>query len=186
MASLRWELDEADDLGVVSLSLPLDGGSVRALLRGKFRGQLPQAVLNERGRLADMIGLGWPGLVAVSPRLSDGLRGLTGVMLRDLPVDDPAFGGYSVLTVTGDCGRVDYSRSNEVARFDQFIRLRGLVVGRTDATTDFAVPQDRETILITDPAAQAIRSGNFSNVMLTNIADVEFDVSEGMMSGPDR
>jgi hypothetical protein len=176
MASLRWELDEADDSGVVSLSLPVDGSSVRALLRGKFRGQLPSAVVNEPGRLADMIGLGWPGVVAVSPRLKDGLLGLTGVVLRDLPVVSPAFVGYSVLTVTGHCGRVDYSRSTELGRLDQFIRLKGLVVDQNDVPTDFAVPENRETVLITDSAAQAIRSGNYTNVMLTDIADIEFHV----------
>lgn len=183
MASLRWQLDEADKTGVARLSLPLDGTSVRSLLRGTFPGQLPPAVVNERGRLADMVGLGWPGLVAVSPRFGDGLRGLTGVVLRDLPVVDPEFAGYKVLTVTGDCGRVDYSRSTELARFDQFIRLRGLIVDLKDVPTDFAVPENRETVLITDAAAQAIRSHVFANVMLTNMGDIEFDISQRMIAG---
>lgn len=125
-------------------------------------------------------------IYAISPRLGNGLRGLTGVALRDLPVGDPAFAGYSVLTVTGDCGRVDYSRSIEIRRFDQFRHLRGLVVDREDVPTDFAVPENRETILITDLAAQAIRSGGYSNVMLTNIADIQFDISDEMMTRPDR
>jgi hypothetical protein len=186
MAVLRWQLDEADDIGVVSLSLHLDGRSVRALLRGKFHGQLPPAVLNEPGRLADMVGFGWSGLVAVSPRLRDGLRGLTGAVFRDLPVVDPAFAGYSVLTVTGVCGRVDYSRSTEVGRLGEFKELRGLVVDREDVLTDFAVPTNRETVLITDSAAQAIRSGGYSNVMLTNMSDIQFHVGERMITGPDQ
>ena len=48
------------------------------------------------------------------------------------------------------------------------------------------MPENRETILITDLAAQAIRSGGYSNVMLTNIADIQFDISDEMMTRPDR
>jgi len=182
MASLRWQLNEAKDREIGSLSLPLDGTRVRALLRGKFHGQLPPAVRNEPGRIADMIGLGWPGLVAVSPRLGDGLRRLTGVVLHDLQVGDRAFVGYKILTVTGACGRVDYRRSTEVGRMGEFIELRGLVVDREDVPTDFAVPENRETILVTDSAAQAIRSGEYGNVMLTSMTVIQFHVSQRLMT----
>jgi hypothetical protein len=131
-----------------------------------------------------MLGLGFPTLYGVSPRFASAIAKFSGAKLTPVEISGGPT-GYMLLGVTGRCGSVDYHRSVEVRRLGKFVRLRGLFVDEPDSDADFAVPTNRETILITSRVANVIRSAGFSNVHLVSIDQVEFDISQDrLISGP--
>ena len=181
MGHLTWKLEQQYARGVAVFTLPLDDKSFRRLLRDQLPDPLPTAQLNVPGRPADLMDLGSPGLFAISPVLEPYIRDLDGVRLRPLAVSGMTLVDYSVMTVTLQCGRVDYRSARELRRVGQTIWLQGLVVEDPDVPGDAAVPLDFEAILLTDEAASRIRAKRFSNLRMTRLSDVETVVSQDML-----
>ena len=175
MATLEWQLRDAHESGVASLSLPLTGDAARSLLRGQTPASPLKAAITEPGRLADLLGLGWASLYALSPNLSAAVANWPGVSLTAVGIAGGP-NGYQALGVTGRCGAVDYEKSSEVRRIGRFVRLRGLHVDEPTEAVDFAVPANRETILISSRAADLIVRTGFNNVRIVPLDAVEFDV----------
>jgi len=181
MSMLQWELSDADEPGVAILGLPMTGNGARALLRGAPPLANLRALVTRSGAFADMLVLGWPGLYALSPRMSSGMRELAGFVLIPLAIDGGP-DGYAVLGVTGGCGRVDYGKSVEVERMDAFVLLRGLYGEEPKVEVDFAIPDNREAVLISSRTSSRLQTGAFSNVQLVPLDEVEFHMSLGMLS----
>jgi hypothetical protein len=181
MGNLRWEFTDADEPGVAYLSLPITGEEARSLLRGARPKVVPRAFVTESGRYADVMTLGWPGLYALSPSLSSTMGHFRGVASSPLLID----GGptdFKVLSVTGRCGSVDYSKSIELDRTDGFVRLRGLHVGTPSDGVEVAVPTNLESVLVTARAAETLTRLNFENISLVSIDTEEFDITDQKLS----
>ena len=182
---LEWQLTDADEAGVAYLGLPVSGSDARAILRGKFPASIARARVTRPGRFTDMHSLGWPGLYALSSSMVAEVVRFAGTVLRPLNIDSGS-GGYSILGVTGRCGSVDYSQSQQLERSDGFVRLRGLHVSEPEAPVDFAVPTNRESILVTSAVVAALKAPRFRNVRFRPLASIEFDIPEELLSGESR
>lgn len=181
MSSLRWQLTDDDRRGVAYLGLSVSDELARSLLRGgRSPGRL-QARVTKPGRFADILGLGFPGLFALSSRFASALASLEGLALTTIAIEGGP-DGYSLLGVTGRCGPVDYRRSTQLRLMGTFVELRGLFVDEPARPIDFAVPDNRESILVSERAAEFIRVNKFDNIRLRKLEDVEFAISQDRVS----
>jgi len=178
---LLWQLREAHAPGVANFGLPITGTMARSLLRGEPPPTALKASLNESGRFADLVGLGWPGLYAASPRFALAIQHLSGTRLIPVQLDEGP-SGYALLGATGRCGVVDYGRSEVIRRLGTFVRLRGLHVTSPSDEVDFAVPADRECILLSGYAGELLKAEALDNVRLVLMEELEFDVGEDAIS----
>jgi hypothetical protein len=178
---LAWELADAHESGMLTLSLPLTGAQARSLLRDQAVDLvLPSPRRNEPGNIGDLVSTGWPGLYAVSDRVVDALQGFTGWRIRAFP-KSPAWSFAGVLCVSGSCGPVDYSKSTQIRQMGDFLRLRGLGIDSAAWDgSDMAVPDNREVVLITERVASRLRG--MVNIQLTEIESVEFDISAKLLA----
>jgi hypothetical protein len=104
-----------------------------------------------------------------------------GVAFSPLVIDGgPA--DFKVLSVTGRCGSVDYSKSIQLNRTDGFVRLRGLHVDTPSDGAEVAVPTNLESVLVTARAAETLRRLNFENISLVSIDTEEFDITDQKLS----
>jgi hypothetical protein len=181
VSTLAWSLNDADKRGVAYLSLPVTTDSARLLLRGQRFRSLPQALVTKKGRFADVMSLGFPSLYAVSPRFSSAIQGLAGIVVTPVAIQNGP-DGYGVLGATGRCGAVDYRRSVQVERMGQFILLRGVYVDEPKEQVDFAVPTNREELLISQRAADMITAARFENVRIVSINEEEFHIPERLLA----
>jgi hypothetical protein len=116
---LAWEIGDADRRGVGYWSLPVTRSHARDLLRGRYQGPPLRAVRNTRGQLADVIALGWVGIVGVSPRFVEAAAELDGLTFVPLElVDGPE--GYAVLGSHVQCPSINYAALVEVERMGAF------------------------------------------------------------------
>jgi hypothetical protein len=175
-APLEWHLSEAFDPGIAQFNLLASLDVASAVQRGRTtRGDL-RAIRVEEGAYADVIGLSRVSLYAVSARFVAAARALTGVAFA--PVEllaGPT--GYFVLGVKATCGDVIYGQDQVVRqRGEQFVRLRGLVVDQPRPGSDFAMPANQTSILLTSRAAARLMSADLTNVNLRRMAEIEYDV----------
>jgi len=63
----------------------------------------------------------------------------------------------------------------------KFVTLRGLNVTEPTEAVDFAVPSNRESILISSRAAAVIKAARLDNVGLVRLNDIKFDISDDMI-----
>jgi len=181
MGALQWEFNDADAPGVANLSVPITRDAAGALMRGATPASPLRAHVIEPGRFADLLSLGFPSLYALSERFAAATAPMTGARLSPIEIDGgPA--GYSLLGITGRCGSVDYSRSAVIGRMGKFLELRGLYVQEATAPVEFAVPDNRESILVTSRVAHEIRKMKFSNVRLIKLEEVEFSITAEMIA----
>src|SRR5919204_1737658 len=103
MPPLLWELSDAFERGVMTLTLPVTNSTARALRRGEPSPPLPVVSINDDGQTGDLLLLGFESLFAVSPRLSRALDGFSGIAFRDLAFTDPRLKGFRLLGVRGRC-----------------------------------------------------------------------------------
>lgn len=179
---LEWELSEAFGRGVGQFNL-VERHPSEQLRRGRFPEQPLRAFRVERGKAADVIGLSDVSLYAVSPAFVAAAEGLTGLAFAELDLADGPT-GYAILGVTGVCGRADYRRAEVVGRLGKnFLRLRGLFVDNPEPGTDFAMPVDRESILLSSKAATQLESAHLSNLRLERMAEVRYDIPNDRLSG---
>ena len=183
VSALPWSLNDADKRGVAYLSLPITTDSARLLLRGQRFRSLPQALVTKKGRFADVMSLGFPTLYAVSPRFSTAIQGLAGVVVAPIEIQNGP-DGYGVLGAIGRCGAVDYGRSTQVKRMGDFILVRGLYVDEPREEVDFAVPTNREELLISQRAADVITGARLENVRIVSVKEEEFHINEGDLGPP--
>jgi len=64
----------------------------------------------------------------------------------------------------------------------KFLELRGLYVQEATALVEFAVPDNRESILVTSRVADVIRTMKRSNIRLVKLDEVEFSITEEMIA----
>src|SRR6266480_312692 len=180
MGALQWEFNDADAPGVANLSVPITRDAAGALLRGGAPASPLRARVIEPGRFADLLSLGFPSVYALSERLAAAIALMTGAKVSPIDIDGGP-PGYSLLGVTGRCGSVDYSRSAVIGRMGKFYELRGLYVQEATALVEFAVPDNRESILVTSRVADVIRTMKRSNIRLVKLDEVEFSITEEMI-----
>jgi hypothetical protein len=65
----------------------------------------------------------------------------------------------------------------------KFIRLRGLHVEEPEVRVDFAVPTNREQVLISQRAKDNLMAAKLENLHLGLVADYEYDIPENRL-GP--
>ena len=116
----------------------------------------------------------------LSPKFSSSIRDLSGISPIPIQLDDGPT-GYALLGAIGRCGRVDYGRSEVIERMGKFVTLRGLHVTEPTEAVDFAVPSNRESILISSRAAAVIKAARLDNVGLVWLNDIKFDISDDMI-----
>ena len=132
----------------------------------------------------DLVGTGWVSLYLISDRLKTALEdnGLSG--WQTFPVEviekgNTRIRGYHGLSILGRCGPTDHSKGEIIEK--QLVPsgpmtryVKGLHIGLDEWDgKDFFLPEGRKAIIITNKAATALKVGNFENLELTNLADIE-------------
>lgn len=165
---LEWELSEAFARGVGQFNL-VERHPSELLRRGRFPEQRLRAFRVERSRSADVMGLSDVSLYAVSPAFVAASEGLTGLAFAELDLDG------------GPRSSRQAVRRPQRARSPR--RLRGLFVDNPESGTDFAMPVDRSSILLSSKAATQLESAHLSNLRLERMVEVRYDIPNDRLSG---
>ena len=156
------------------------------LIQGVYEGiSFPVIFKQEYGKkLEDVLDTGWPSLFLISDKMKAVLEenALTGWKTFGVKVLDKKgqeIQGYHGLSVTGRCGKIDYSKSEIIEK-----RLvpnaplgkyyKGLHVGldKWDGS-DFFLPEKYFGIIITSRAAEVLKKSKFTNIKLENLEEIE-------------
>lgn len=175
----RYILGEAL-VASASWSLDLERAQARQVRRGEWVGSFRAAAeLLEDGPRRDLMSAGFHDLYVMSSRFVAAIEGLSGWVSYPATFGNPPERNlYDVLGITGRIGRVNFARSAVVKHLGQFVRLRGLVVERSEVNVpDFSLIDNYETILVSQRAADALMQARLTNVSLTPVEDYTFDVS---------
>ena len=140
----------------------------------------------------DLVGTGWLSLYLISDRLKTALEDnrLSGWQTFQVEVIEKGrtkINGYHGLSILGRCGPTDFSKSQIinkqlVAGGPMVRHVKGLHVGldKWDGK-DLFLPDGSKSIIITNKAATALKDGNFENLELTNLADIEIPGCAGTL-----
>ena len=156
------------------------------LIQGDYNNiSFPVVFKQEYGKkLQDVLETGWAGLYLISYNMKVVLEDndLTGWKTFETKVLDEQgqeIQGYHGLSITGRCGKIDYSQSEVIEK-----RLvpegplgkyyRGLYVGLDEWDgSDFFLPEKNFGTVITNRAAGILKKNKFTNIRLENLADIE-------------
>lgn len=191
--SFRSKLSNTNALFfAVELDLKPDPSGVKEtdhsrLIEGQYKGiTFPVFFKQERqGKFADILDTGWPKLYLISEKLKKDLENnkLTGwqifsIQLHDLKGNEVL--GYYGLSIVGRSGRTNYDRSEILEKrwipHGPLVQYyKGVSFDRWDGS-DFFIPDKTHHIFITEKAAKILKKNQISNLILTNISDLEMDV----------
>jgi hypothetical protein len=137
-------------------------------------------------KLEDLLDTGWPSLYLISEKAIGILEKnkLTGWKTFNIKVFDKngnEVNGYHGLSITGRCGEVDFNKSTIIEK-----RLvphgplgnyyKGYYVGLDEwDNSDFFIPRHTIAIIVTKRAAEVIKGNKLTNIILTDLADIETD-----------
>ncbi|TAF71904.1 MAG: hypothetical protein EAZ53_17250 [Bacteroidetes bacterium] len=156
------------------------------LILGLYDGiQLPVVFKQEYGKkLEDILDTGWPGLFLVSKKFKEVLEenALTGWKTFDVKVLDKnnqELQGFYGLSITGKCGKIDYSKSEIIEK-----RLvpngpvgkyyKGLPIGLDEWDgSDFFLPHNNFGAIVTSKVADVLKKSKVTNVRFENLTDIE-------------
>ena len=156
------------------------------LTQGFYNGiSLPVIFKQEYGKKAeDVLDTGWVGLFLISNNLRDVLveNGFTGwktfaVKLLDKYGNE--IQGYFGLSITGRCGKIDYTKAEIIEKrivpngpLGKY--YKGLPVGMDEWDgSDFFLPNNNYGILVKGKVAVALKKSKITNLRFENIADIE-------------
>lgn len=156
------------------------------LIQGDYSGiSFPVIFKQEYGKkLQDILDTGWASLFLISDKMKSILEenALTGWKAFEVKVLDKKgqeIQGYHGLSITGRCGKIDYSKSEIIEkRFVPNAPLgkyyKGLHVGldKWDGS-DFFLPEKYFGIIITSRAAEVLKKSKFTNIKLVNLGEIE-------------
>lgn len=156
------------------------------LIQGLYGGiQLPVIFKKKYGRkLEDVLDTGWSGLFLISKKFKEVLveNELTGWNTFDVKLldkDNQELQGFYGLSITGRCGRIDYSKSEIIEK-----RLvpngplgkyyKGLPIGLDQWDgSDFFLPHDNFGTIVTSRAVDVLKKGKVTNIRFENISEIE-------------
>lgn len=156
------------------------------LIQGMYDGiSFPIIFKQEYGKkLEDVLDTGWPSLFLITDKMKTTLEEnvLTGWQTFEVKVLDKKgqeIQGYHGLSITGRCGKIDYSKSEIIEK-----RLvpnaplgkyyKGLHVGLDKwDENDFFLPEDYFGIIITNRAAEVLKKNKLTNIRLENLGEIE-------------
>ncbi len=156
------------------------------LIRGDYSDiSFPVIFKQEYGKkLEDVLDTGWASLFLISDKMKAVLEenALTGLKIFAIKLFDKKgteIHGYHGLSISGRCGKIDYSKSEIIEK-----RLvpnaplgkyyKGLHIGLdTWDGNDFFLPEKYFGIIITSRAAKILKKEKLSNIRIENLADIE-------------
>lgn len=156
------------------------------LIQGVYEGiSFPVIFKQEYGKkLEDVLDTGWPSLFLISDKMKATLErnALTGWQTFEVKVLDKKgqeIQDYHGLSITGRCGKIDYSKSEIIEK-----RLvpnaplgkyyKGLHVGLDKwDDNDFFLPEKYFGIIITNRAAEVLKKNKLTNIRLENLGEIE-------------
>lgn len=156
------------------------------LIQGVYDGiSFPVVFKQEYGKkLEDILDTGWVNLYLISDRMKTVLEknALTGWKVFAVQVTDRKGGeiqGYYGLSITGRCGKIDYSKSEIIKkRLVPYAPLgtyyKGLHVGldKWDGS-DFFLPEKYFGTIITGRVAEILKKNKITNIRLENLTEIE-------------
>ena len=175
----------------LNLSFERDENQLDDVLRlvlGEYENILfPVVFKQEYGKkLQDILSTGTASLYLISDKMKTAFEDnrLTGWKTFDVKVLDKQgqeIHGYHGLSITGRCGKIDYSQSTifekrlvpegPLGRY-----YKGLYVGLDEWDgSDFFLPERYFGTVITSKAADVLKKSKFTNIMLENLADIEMN-----------
>lgn len=157
------------------------------LIEGQYDGIAFPVVFKQwrKGKFNDILDTGWVSLYLISENLKNVLEHnkLTGwqifsIQLHDLKGNEVL--GYYGLSIVGRSGRTNYDRSEILEKrwipHGPLVQYyKGVSFDKWDGS-DFFIPDKTHHIFITEKAAKILKKNQISNLILTNISDLEMDV----------
>ena len=160
------------------------------LIKGDYSGiHFPVTFKQEYGKkLTDILDTGWTSLYLISDRMKIILEEnkLTGWKTYPIKLYDKQNNeifGYYGFSVTGRCDPIDYSKSEIIEKrrvsegpLVKFYKGMYIDLAKWDGS-DFFSPKNSDGLMITKKAADALTKNKISNLRLTNLVDVEVNLS---------
>jgi hypothetical protein len=137
-------------------------------------------------KLEDLLDTGWPSLYLISEKAigileKNKLTGWKPFNIKLFDKNGNEVNGYHGLSITGRCGEVDFNKSTIIEK-----RLvphgplgsyyKGYYVGLDEwDNSDFFIPRHTIAIIATKRAAEVIKGNKLTNIILTDLANIETD-----------
>lgn len=135
-------------------------------------------------KLEDILDTGWASLFLISDKMKavleeNALTGWKTFAVKVLDKKGQEIQGYHGLSITGRCGKIDYSKSEIIEK-----RLvpnaplgkyyKGLHVGLDKwGGSDFFLPEKYFGIIITSKTAEVLKKNKLTNIRLENLGEIE-------------
>jgi len=136
-------------------------------------------------KLEDILDTGWAGLFLISSKLKKALEenSLTGWKTFDVKVLDKQeqeIQGYYGLSITGRCGKIDYSKSKIIEKrlvpngpLGRYYKGLYIDLDKWDGS-DFFLPEKNFGTIITSRTSDALKKSNkLTNIRLENLTEIE-------------
>lgn len=174
---------------VISLSDKEDSSGLfdqHRLIQGEYDGiSFPVIFKQEYGKkLEDVLDTGWPSLFLISDKMKaileeSALTGWQTFEVRLLDKKGQELQGYHGLSITGRCGKIDFSKSEiiekRLASNAPLVKYyKGLHIGLDKwGNNDFFLPEKYFGIIITGRAAEVLKTSKLTNIRLENLGEIE-------------
>lgn len=173
----------------INLSGKEDSGGLfdqHRLIQGVYDGiSFPVIFRQEYGRkLEDVLDTGWASLYLISDKMKvvleeNALTGWKTFAVKVLDKKGREIQGYHGLSITGRCGKIDYSKSEIIEKRFAVNGLlgkyyKGLHIGLDEWDgSDFFLPERYFGIIITSRVAEVLKKSKLTNIGLENLAEIE-------------
>jgi len=156
------------------------------LIQGVYNGiSFPIIFKQDYGKkLEDVLDTGWASLFLISDKLKvvleeSAFTGWKTFAVKVLDKKGQEIQGYHGLSITGKCGKIDYSKSEIIekrlvpnAPLGKYYRGLHIGLGEWDGS-DFFLPEKYFGIIITSRAAEVLKKNKLTNIRLENLAEIE-------------
>jgi hypothetical protein len=160
------------------------------LIRGDYTDiSFPVVFKQEYGnKLQDILDTGWASLYLISDKMitvleENALTGWKTFAVKVLDKQGQEISGYHGLSITGRCGKIDYSKSEITEKrlvpngpLAKYYKSLHISLDEWDGT-DFFLPGKTLWTIMTRTAAEALKKNKLTNIKLENIAEIETDYS---------
>ena len=137
-------------------------------------------------KLRDILDTGWAGLYLISDKMKavleeNTLTGWKTFAVKVLDKKGQEIQGYHGLSITGKCGKIDYSKSGIIEKRlvpnGPLVKYyKGLHIGLDGWDgTDFFLPEKTLWAIITKKMAESLKKNKLTNIRLENLAEIEVD-----------
>lgn len=177
-------------VGLDKISFSDDLAAEWHLIFGDYSGfSFPVIFKQEYGsKLHDVLDTGLPSLYLISDKMKailedNKLTGWKTFAVKVLDKKEQEITGYHGFSITGRCGKIDYSKSEIIEKRlvpnGPLVKYyKGLYVGldKWDGK-DFFVPEKYFGIMTTQRAAETLKKNKLTNIRLENLLEIEIDYS---------